>query len=118
MLRIITRETKSKFQLTIGVFSIAFVSHAMAMLPSSVRVACHSLVDSTFTFPTQGAVVGFLSSMSLSLWIIVGAFVVRPYSATLPTSVANCWRNSTDFVNTTASFTFAPQVDAHSHPSL
>ncbi|KAI0210157.1 Sodium-coupled monocarboxylate transporter 1 [Lamellibrachia satsuma] len=47
----------------------------------------------------KGAAIGSVASMSLSLWIIMGAFIVRPYRATLPTSVSNCWNTSSDLHN-------------------
>ncbi len=39
----------------------------------------------------QGAIFGFLVSISFSLWLAIGTFITKPYSRTkLPTSTANC----------------------------
>lgn len=67
----------------------------------------------------KGAFVGFIASMSLSLWIIVGAFIVRPYSATLPTSVSKCWRNSSNLHNTSIPvYTISPPITPSSEHTL
>jgi len=65
------------------------------------------LLGALFPFANaKGAVVGCLISALFSLWLAIGTFIVRPHSATLPTSVSNCSQdyslhNSTYSMNAT-----------------
>ena len=57
----------------------------------------------------QGAVVGFLVALAFNMWVAIGTFINRPYSATLPTCTHGC--NTTYNNDTMDGFCRPPSPD-------
>ncbi len=83
--------SKSYFQSTvILILSFSTIERVDSLATLGLLLIIHD-TDNDISLYFQGAIFGFLVSISFSLWLAIGTFITKPYSRTkLPTSTANC----------------------------